>query len=85
MTYKARCGHVASLHSQDLWSFYLLGSLLTANRFTWCSAVQLEKAQGQFARWQQLSKSNPDRKRLEGEIDDECRSIAWQVRCAAGL
>ena len=47
--------------------------------------MQLEKAQGQFARWQQLSKSNLDRKRLEGEIDDECRSIAWQVRCAAGL
>ena len=42
--------------------------------------MQMEKAQAQFTRWQQLSKGNPDRKRLEGEIDDECRSIAWQVR-----
>ena len=48
--------------------------------------MQMEKAQAQFTRWQQLSKGNPDRKRLEGEIDDECRSIAWQarVKCAVG-
>ena len=42
--------------------------------------VQMEKAQAQFMRWQQLSKGNAERKRLEGEIDDECRSIAWQAR-----
>ena len=41
--------------------------------------VQLSKAQEKFARWQSLSKGSSDRKRLEPEIEDECKSIAWQV------
>lgn len=42
--------------------------------------LQLEKAKSQHARWQSLGKTNPDKKRLESEIEDECKSIAWQVR-----
>ena len=41
--------------------------------------MQLSKAQEKFARWQSLSKGSSDRKRLEPEIEDECKSIAWQV------
>jgi hypothetical protein len=44
-----------------------------------CGFLQLSKAQAQHARWQTLGKTNPDKKRLEGEIEDECKSIAWQV------
>ena len=40
---------------------------------------QLDKAQTQHKRWQSLGKTNPDKKRLEGDIEDECKSIAWQV------
>lgn len=39
----------------------------------------MEKAKAQHARWQSLGKTNPDKKRLESEIEDECKSIAWQV------
>ncbi len=42
--------------------------------------MQLEKAKSQHARWQSLGKTNPDKKRLESEIEDECKSIAWQAR-----
>ncbi len=45
--------------------------------FDW---LQMEKAKAQHARWQSLGKTNPDKKRLESEIEDECKSIAWQVR-----
>jgi hypothetical protein len=45
--------------------------------------LQLEKAKSQHARWQSLGKTNPDKKRLESEIEDECKSIAWQVRLEA--
>ncbi|KAK9909708.1 hypothetical protein WJX75_006414 [Coccomyxa subellipsoidea] len=41
--------------------------------------ASLEKAKSQHARWQSLGKTNPDKKRLESEIEDECKSIAWQV------
>ena len=41
--------------------------------------LQLEKAQSQHARWQSLGRTNPDKKRLEADIEDECKSIAWQV------
>ncbi|BDA42077.1 probable Syntaxin-6 [Coccomyxa sp. Obi] len=41
--------------------------------------ASLEKAKAQHARWQSLGKTNPDKKRLESEIEDECKSIAWQV------
>ena len=41
--------------------------------------MQLSKAQEKFARWQSLSKGSSDRKRLEPEIEEECKSIAWQV------
>jgi hypothetical protein len=49
--------------------------------------LQLEKAQSQHARWQSLGRTNPDKKRLEADIEDECKSIAWQARrdCAASL
>ena len=43
-------------------------------------AGQLEKAQGQYARWQSLGKLHPERRKLHGDIEDECKSIAWQVR-----
>ena len=45
--------------------------------------AQLEKAQSQHARWQALGRTNPDKKRLEADIEDECKSIAWQARCTA--
>ena len=41
--------------------------------------LQMDKAKAQHARWQSLGKTNPDKKRLESEIEDECKSIAWQV------
>lgn len=41
--------------------------------------LQLEKAQSQHARWQSLGRTNPDKKRLEADIEDECKSIAWQA------
>lgn len=50
------------------------------SRFEVCVlCLQLSKAQAQHARWQTLGKTNPDKKRLESEIEDECKSIAWQV------
>lgn len=42
--------------------------------------LQLEKAQEQQSRWQSLGRTHPDRKRLETDIEDECKSISWQVR-----
>lgn len=42
--------------------------------------VQLDKAQTQQGRWQSLGNTNPDKKRLGADVEDECKSIAWQVR-----
>ncbi len=41
----------------------------------------LVKAQTDFSQWQG-AKSPGERKRLAGEVEDECKSIAWQVRTA---
>ncbi|KAK9816760.1 hypothetical protein WJX72_004804 [[Myrmecia] bisecta] len=41
--------------------------------------ASLDKAQAKFTRWQNLSKTSAERKRLEPDIDEECKSIAWQV------
>ena len=30
-----------------------------------------------------MGSTNPDKKRLGADIEDECKSIAWQVRAAA--
>ncbi len=41
--------------------------------------AQLAKAQAQLQRWQ-AAKAAGERKRLADEVEDECKSIAWQVR-----
>ena len=43
------------------------------------SPPQLAKAQAQLQRWQ-AAKAAGERKRLADEVEDECKSIAWQVR-----
>ena len=41
--------------------------------------MQLDKAQTKYLQWQNAGKGGPERKRLQGEVDEECRSISWQV------
>ncbi len=41
--------------------------------------MQLDKAQTKYLQWQNAGKGGPERKRLHGEVDEECRSISWQV------
>ncbi|CAL5219033.1 g792 [Coccomyxa viridis] len=41
--------------------------------------ASLDKAQTQQGRWQSLGNTNPDKKRLGADVEDECKSIAWQV------
>ena len=42
--------------------------------------VQLDKAQNKYSKWQSLSKGNAEKRKLEVDIEDECKSITWQVR-----
>ena len=44
-----------------------------------CMCAQLAKAQAQLQRWQ-AAKAAGERKRLADEVEDECKSIAWQAR-----
>jgi len=39
----------------------------------------LDKASASFIRWQNASKGGAERRRLQPEIEEECKSIAWQV------
>ena len=45
--------------------------------------LQLDKAQTQHGRWQSMGNTNPDKRRLGADVEDECKSIAWQVRLGA--
>lgn len=47
---------------------------------TFWGPAQLEKAQEQHSKWQGLGKTHPERRRLETDIEDECKSISWQAR-----
>ena len=42
--------------------------------------MQLDKAQDAFTAWQNASKGSSERRRLQPEIEEECKSIAWQVK-----
>ena len=42
-------------------------------------AAQLNKAQDAFIAWQNAGKGSAERRRLQPEIEEECKSIAWQV------
>ena len=44
------------------------------------SVLQLDKAQEAFIAWQNAGKGSSERRRLQPEIEEECKSIAWQVR-----
>ncbi|KAK9821529.1 hypothetical protein WJX74_007301 [Apatococcus lobatus] len=39
----------------------------------------LDKAQNKYSKWQSLSKGNAEKRKLEVDIEDECKSITWQV------
>lgn len=39
----------------------------------------LDKAQEAFIAWQNAGKGSSERRRLQPQIEDECKSIAWQV------
>jgi len=41
--------------------------------------LQLDKAQDAFIAWQNAGKGSSERRRLQPEIEEECKSIAWQV------
>lgn len=43
------------------------------------TVVQLDKAQDAFIAWQNAGKGSSERRRLQPEIEEECKSIAWQV------
>lgn len=44
----------------------------------------LAKAQGDFGQWQK-AKAPGDRKRLASDVEDECKSISWQVGLCYGF
>lgn len=48
-----------------------------------CCMLQLDKASASFIRWQNASKGGAERRRLQPEIEDESKSIAWQVPCTS--
>lgn len=41
--------------------------------------MQLDKAQTKYLKWQSAGKGSSERKRLQVEVDEECKSISWQV------
>lgn len=41
--------------------------------------TSLDKAQEAFIAWQNAGKGSSERRRLQPEIEEECKSIAWQV------
>ncbi|KAL3163203.1 hypothetical protein ABBQ32_009606 [Trebouxia sp. C0010 RCD-2024] len=41
--------------------------------------TSLNKAQDAFIAWQNAGKGSSERRRLQPEIEEECKSIAWQV------
>ena len=41
--------------------------------------LHLNKAKSLLAQWQKLPWSSPKRDRLQTDVDDECKSITWQV------
>lgn len=44
--------------------------------------LQLAKAKEGYAKWQGLSRSSPDLGSVRADVEDECKSIAWQVQAA---
>jgi syntaxin of plants SYP6 len=40
---------------------------------------QLDSAVSKFNRWSSLSRGSADRQKLGSEVEDECKSIMWQV------
>lgn len=41
--------------------------------------TSLDKAKTLLTQWQTLSRSSPERYRLQTDVEDECKSIAWQL------
>ena len=41
--------------------------------------LQLSKAKEGYSRWQGLSRSSPDYGSVRADVEDECKSIAWQA------
>lgn len=63
--------------SSALYVYHLSVTLVLFHR---CLLImQLDKAQTQHGRWQSMGSTNPDKKRLGADVEDECKSIAWQA------
>jgi len=41
--------------------------------------ASLDKAQTKYLQWQSAARGSAEQKRLEAEVDDECRSFLWQI------
>lgn len=58
---------------------YITRSLITLCKPLIYVAVQLDKAQTKYLQWQNSARPGTERRKLEAEVEDECKSIAWQV------